>query len=273
MSDSSRSSDFPTIRMARRAFAVLAGVALVIGGALVLFPGDTAAYFAWTIKAPIAAVTLGAWFLGLSGFTWAASRGPVSAIPAAASAVALGSALMLAATLVHRVAFNWGSPAAWLWLLLYLAAPPSFAALAFILREPAAARKTSARTSTLFRVAALAGAGIAGGCGVILFLWPPVLIPSWPWPLLPLGARTYAAFTLGYALWAWRLARSQVEPSGAHWPLAVFPLTAFVAPWVQSATFRASSPGGILFLFLTGGLAGLATCALWAERNRTHRSR
>ncbi len=107
---------------------------------------------------------------------------------------------------------------------------------------------------------------VAGGCGAVLFLWPEVLIPSWPWPLLPLGARTYAAFVLGHALWAWRLARGPAELSGPSWYLALFPVTAFLAPLLQSAAFRASTPGGILFLLLTAGLAGLAACALRVEK-------
>jgi len=265
MPDSLKSSDVATLRLARRMFAGLAVVALVIGGALVLFPRDTAAYFAWTIKAPIAAATLGAWFLGLSGFAWALSRGPRSAMRSAAPAISLGSALMVLTTLNHASAFNWGSPAAWLWLLLYIGAPPTFAVFAFLLKGDGERR---ARPSALFRTAALAAVGVFGGCGAVLFLWPEVLIPSWPWPLLPLGARTYAAFALGHALWAWRLTRDPAELSGPSWYLAIFPLTVFLAPWLQSAAFRASTRGGILFLLLTAGLAGLAACALRVEKRR-----
>ena len=270
MADSVRSSNVSTARLARRAFAALAGVALVIGSALLLFPGDTAAYFAWTIKAPIAAVTLGAWFLGLSGFAWGLSRGPRAAMRSAAPAIALGSALMLVTTLIHRSAFNWGSPAAWLWLLLYIGAPPAFAAFAFLLEGNRDGEERRARPTALFRAATLAAVAVSGACGAVLFLWPGVLIPSWPWPLLPLGARTYAAFILGHTLWAWRLARDPAGLSGPVWYLAIFPLTAFLAPWLQSAAFRASSPGGILFLLLTAGLAGLTACALWAEGRASH---
>jgi hypothetical protein len=272
MAESLTMRDASTLQFSRRVFAGLAGVALVIGGALLLFPRDTAAYFAWTIKAPIAAVTLGAWFLGLSGFAWAVSRGSRTAIRAAALATALGSTLMLLTTLQHRSAFNWGSPAAWLWLLLYVGAPPTFAAVAFRLKGDTDAVDQRARPSGLFRAAARAAVAVAGGCGAVLFLWPDALIPMWPWPLLPLGARTYAAFALGHALWAWRLARAPFEPS---WPilyLAVFPATALIAPWLQSAGFRAGTLGGILFLVSTASLALLAASALWVERRRGLRS-
>jgi hypothetical protein len=249
-------------------FRPLAAVALLIGVALVFFPGHTADYFAWTIKAPIAAATLGVWFLSLSGFAWALSRGPVSAMRAASPAIAVGSALMLVTTILHRAAFNWGSPAAWAWLLLYIAAPPGFLASTFLLRGPDRPPETAPRPSALLRGAALTTAGCAGTMGTILFLWPTVLIPSWPWPLLPLGARTYAAFAVGHALWAWLVARGQVGRSGSLWYLAVFPLAAFIAPWLQPAGFRPSSPGGVAFLLVTGGLAALTACALRAEGQR-----
>lgn len=268
MTESRQSADAATLQRCRRVFAALALAALVIGGALVLFPRDTATYFAWTIKAPIAAATLGAWFLALSGFAWALSCGPRSAMQSAAPATVLGSTLMLLATLIHRSAFNWDSPAAWLWLLLYLGAPPTFAVCAFLLKGDRDDGERRVRPSALFRTAALAAVGVFGWCGAVLFLWPEVLIPSWPWPLLPLGARTYAAFALGHALWAWRLTRDPVELSGPSWYLAIFPLTVFLAPWLQSAAFRASTRGGILFLLLTAGLAGLAACALRVEKRR-----
>jgi hypothetical protein len=259
-------------RTARWGFRLLAGVALVIGAMLVCYPGDTAAYFAWTIKAPIAAVTLGAWFLGLSGFTWALAGGPVAAMRLAAPAVALGSTLMLVTTILHRTAFNWGSLAAWAWLFLYIGGPLSFTAFAYLLGKQGALVEAPPRSSALLRGAAAAAAAIAGVFGAMLFLWPSALIPSWPWPLLPLGARTYAAFVLGHALWAGRVACTHTERSGADWYLALFPVTAFLAPWLQSAGFRPWSAGGVTFLILTGGLAALTACALRVEGRRSRQN-
>lgn len=268
MSDSWQSGGSAALRCCRWAFAALALAALVIGGALILFPRDTAHYFAWAIKAPIAAATLGMWFLALSGFAWALSRGPRSAMHAATPATALGSLLMLLATLIHRSAFNWDLPAAWLWLLLYLGAPPAFAFIAFRLKGEDGTAQRGMRPTVLFRAASMAAVAVSGATGAVLFLWPEMLIPSWPWPLLPLGARTYAAFTLGHALWAWRLARSPFDPSWPTLYLAVFPATALIAPWLQSAGFRVGTPGGILFLVSTASLALLATSALRVERRR-----
>lgn len=259
-------------RAARWGFRLLAGVTLIIGAALVCFPRDTATYFAWTIKAPIAAVTLGAWFLGLSGFAWALAGGPVASMRLAAPAVALGSALLLITTVLHRATFNWGSPAAWAWLFLYVGGPPSFTAFAYLLGTQGSRGATLPRSSPLLRGAAVAAAAIAGACGAILFLWPTALISSWPWPLLPLGARAYGAFVLGHALWAGRVACARTERSGADWYLALLPLTAFLAPWLQSAGFRPSSIGGVTFLLLTGGLALLSACVLRAERRHSRQN-
>ena len=252
------------IRLSRAAFGLVAGAALLIGGSLLLFPGHTAIYFAWTIKAPIAAVTLGGWFLGLSGFSWALARAPWRTLRLAAPAIALGSLLMLAVTLIHRDAFNWGTPWAWIWLLLYVGAPPSFAVLSHRLNRVVDLPKPAPRSSSRLRAACLAATVVAGGLGAVLCIWPTALIPFWPWPLAPLGARAYAAYALGYALWAWRVGHSQPEPSSPLLYLAVFPTIACLSPWLQFASFRAASPGGVVFLLLFGGVAVLTAQAVWA---------
>jgi hypothetical protein len=254
------------IRLTRAAFGLLAGAAGVIGGALLLFPGHTALYFAWTLKAPIAAVTLGGWFLGLAGFSWALARAPRHALRLATPTIALGSLLMLAATLIHRTAFNWGAPWAWIWLLLYVGAPPSFAVLSYRLNRVADTSKPVPRPSSRLRTACLTATIVAAGVGAVLFFWPTALIPFWPWPLVPLGARAYAAYALGYALWAWRVGHGQPDTSSPLWYLAVFPSIACLSPWLHFASFRAATPGGLLFLLLFGGTALLAAQAVWSVR-------
>ena len=81
---------------------------------------------------------------------------------------------------------------------------------------------------------------------------------------MPLGARAYAAYTLGYALWAWRVGCDPVDASVSLWFLAAFPAIACLSPWLQIASFRAVTPGGIIFLLLFTGVAVLTAQAVWA---------
>jgi hypothetical protein len=165
---------------------------------------------------------------------------------------------MLAATLIHRAAFNWHTPWAWIWLLLYLAAPPSFAVFTAHLSQTAGSQPSDRKSSGLPRAVPLGAAVIAGTAGTLLFLFPSAIAPVWPWPLVPLGARAYAAYPLGYALWAWRIARNPASAGGSLCFLSIFPAVACLAPWLQPSAFRALTPGGILFLLLSGGLALIA---------------
>lgn len=254
----------------RAVFVFLAALALAIGGTLILFPEGTGAYFAWTIRAPIAAATLGAWFLGLGFFAASLARAPRwEAARLAVPMIGLGAALLLLATLIHGAAFNWGSAAAWLWLILYIVAPPGFLRL-YLAMERAGPRPSPAGpwlTSPLCSVLRLA-AGAYGVCGLLLFAWPPVLLPHWPWPFMPLGARMAAAFVLSYATGSWLVARARAAQAAAMplYPFALLPLLAFAVPWPHADVFRAASPGGLVYNALTGGIGLALAWAIRAER-------
>ena len=257
MPDSANPDSSTTTSLILWSLWLLAGVALAIGGALVLFPSHTDRYFAWPIRAPIAASALGACYLGLGVLAVSLSR-PLqwSTVRVVMPIIGLGATIMLVATILHRASFAWGSPAAWVWLFLYLVAPPGFVRIAL--------RMTRLHTETprmhVPLPAALRGLliGVAAAFGVIgatLFLQPMLLIPHWPWPLTPLVARAYSAFILAYALWAGLVARISSEDAGTI-PLsafALFPLLAFAAPWLHAGTFRAASPADIVYLIITGG--------------------
>src|SRR5574341_159566 len=107
--DSASPRSSPTTAMTRWSLWLLAGVALIIGATLMVFPDRTDRYFAWTIRAPIAA----------------------------------GATLMLLTTIIHRAAFNWGAPVAWIWLAIYLLGPPLYLALAVRLGLPSAGHKAA----------------------------------------------------------------------------------------------------------------------------------
>jgi hypothetical protein len=233
---------------------LLSGVALAIGGGLVLFPDRTDRYFAWTSKAPIAAATLGAWFLALAAFALSLSRRSRGAVQPALLTIAVGAALMLLTTITHRTAFNWVSPVAWIWLALYLLGPPLYFALGVGLGMPSARQKATATHASTARTLLACIALFYGAVAAILFVWPSLLIPVWPWPLLALGARTYSTFLLGHGLWMWRVSQSDSRDL-RETPLAylgIFPLVALAAPYLHRHAFRATSPGGVTFLFMFG---------------------
>jgi hypothetical protein len=251
---------------------LLAGVALVIGGALVSFPSHTDRYFAWPIRAPIAASTLGAWYLGLGVFALRLSR-PLqwSTVRLVMPIIGFGATIMLVATILHRASFAWGSPAAWVWLLLYLVAPPGFVRLS--LRMAGSHTETPGIHGPLpaaLRGVLIGAAATFGVIGATLFLQPMLLIPHWPWPLTPLVARAYSAFILAYSLLAGLVARvSSGDP--ATIPLsaiALFPLLAFAAPWLHAGTFRAANPAGIVYLIITGGTSLACAWAMTVVRRR-----
>ncbi len=253
----------------RAVFVFLGALALAIGSVLILIPEGTGAYFAWTIRAPIAAATLGGWFLGLGIFAaslaraarWSAARLPVPMI-------ALGATFLLIATLIHRAQFNWASPPAWIWLILYIVAPPGFLAL-YVVNERAAPPPPPGPCLIPWLGGIFtAAAGAYGACGGLLFAWPSVLIPHWPWPILPLGARVYAAFLIAYAAGAWLVSRAGAAQAAAMplYPFALLPLLAAAIPWLHIDAFHPATPGGLVYLLLTGALGAALAAALRVER-------
>src|SRR5574341_1217463 len=141
--DSASPRSSPTTAMTRWSLWLLAGVALIICATLMVFPDRTDRYFAWTIRAPIAAATLGAWFLVLAAFALSLSSRAGGAVQPALASIAVGATLMLLTTIIHRAAFNWGAPVAWIWLAIYLLGPPLYLALAVRLGLPSAGHKAA----------------------------------------------------------------------------------------------------------------------------------
>lgn len=260
----------PRSALLRAVFVFLAALALAIGSVLILFPEGTGAYFAWAIRAPIAAATLGGWFLGLGILAASLARAARwSAARLAVPMIALGAMLLLIATLLHRPAFDWSSPPAWIWLILHLVVPPGFLAL-YIVNERAAPSPLPAEPplSPPLRTVLRAAAGTYGVCGGLMFLWPSALLAYWPWPLLPLGARVYAAFILAYVAGAWLVSRAGAARAAAMplSPFALLPLLAFAIPWLHNDAFHPTRPGGLVYLLLTGGVGVALGAALRHER-------
>ena len=186
-------------------FVALTALATIV---LYLRSADTADWFAWTINPPLTAAFLGGGYgagfvmvmLALRTHAWAHARVPVVT-------VLLFTALTLAATLLHRDRFHFGSDgavarfAAWFWLAVYLLVPLAlvFAAV----RQQRMPGRDPEREEPLPRW--LAGVLTVQGVimlvvGVTLFAVPSTARTLWPWTLTPLTARVVAAWLVAFGI-------------------------------------------------------------------------
>src|SRR5689334_11725188 len=130
----------PVMRFTRMVFVF--GVCLTIGTGIALFaaPGDTASYWAWTIKAPLTAAFFGAGYLGAAfALSWAALTREWQRTRIGAVLALTLTSLALIDTLRYLGTFSFhdgGVPeaAAWFWLVVYVVLPP-LALTAFVRQE------------------------------------------------------------------------------------------------------------------------------------------
>ncbi|MGE5273969.1 MAG: hypothetical protein ACM3QU_09470 [Verrucomicrobiota bacterium] len=219
----------PVGSFARAVFA--AGFCLTVGTGIGLFafPGRTADFWAWTIKAPLTAAFFGAGYIGaaVSLFLAARSREWRRARIVSVLAFTLTS-LALVGTLrdLGPFAFREGGlpeVVAWIWLGVYVALPP-LVLIAFLLQERSGgAREYGVEAPALVATRFLLGAagvvvGVVGAGLVADWGW---LTARWPWPLPALPATIVGAWFLTLAaglLWFairerdWRRSRIGVAP-------------------------------------------------------------
>lgn len=196
-------------------------LAVVAGPILFLFPSDTAAYFAWTIKHPLTPVFMGANYFGGIGALWAMRTNRWSVARALLPGIFVFAITQLMATLLNIPIFNWQHPIAWAWLLVYVASPP--AALLVYWQMERGYRPPLSNSSApmpMFRPLMLIFSAVNGLIGVALWL-SPVLIassaagaaPWWAWTLTPLTAGVVGGWYLAAAALYFTLA--QPHPSAA----------------------------------------------------------
>jgi hypothetical protein len=177
----------------------LAGVPLFVG------TEKTDIYFAWTLKSPLTAASLGAAYWASFFLEFFASRERVWArARIAIPAVLIFTSLMLLATLIHIDRLHLHSPLlpraiTWFWLAIYVMVPPIMLVLLILqLRTPG---KDPPRYVTLphwMRFILGMHAAVMLVLGAALFL-KPLLTASlfWPWMLTPLTGRAIGAWLLG----------------------------------------------------------------------------
>lgn len=166
------------------------------------FPADTGRLFAWTIRPTLTPMVLASAYLGGAWFFVRVTRERRWArVGAGLLSVTLFATLLGVATVIHWDRFNHGHVAFWLWATLYLVAP--FLVLAaWVANTQVAAtpRPDELRLGPGARVVVAAGGGLALAQGLLMFAFPSLVIPVWPWLLTPLTCRVVGAvFCLGSA--------------------------------------------------------------------------
>jgi hypothetical protein len=162
---------------------------------LFLFP-DLSRLFAWPIRPPMNAMMLGATYLGGAYFftrlvfarQWHAVR--LGLWPVTTFVAVLGIA-----TLLHWGNFTHGSISFFVWAFLYFTLPFVIPVVWYLNRRanladpPLAERPLPAGLSLAIGVLG----GVLTAASLVLFLFPGVMVPVWPWTLSPLTARVMAA--------------------------------------------------------------------------------
>ena len=176
---------------------VLFGLGAVM--AVGLAPADTATNFAWPIQPVVMAAVLGGFYitsaplflLPLFARRWEMIRAMI--LPAA-----LFSTVQLAATFLHWDKFSIGTAPFYVWLASYLLPPPIFFA-AYLWHQgqvsPSSTDTNNALPLWLKRLLLIVGGLLTIGAALV-FLFPGLLIPVFPWGLTPLTARSLSGWLI-----------------------------------------------------------------------------
>jgi hypothetical protein len=179
------------------AVEVLFGVAAVL--AIGLSPAETRTNFAWPIQPVVMAATLGAFYitsaplflLPLFAKRWEMIRAMI--LPAA-----LFSTVQLIATFLHWDKFSVGTLPFYVWFASYLLPPPIFVAAYLWHQRQAGSRSAAANEpipAWLNRLLVICGSMLTIGA-ILVFLFPSLLIPIFPWQLTPLTARSLSGWLI-----------------------------------------------------------------------------
>jgi hypothetical protein len=213
-------------------FGVIGFVAVFVS------PQNTAANFAWTIRPPVMAAVLGAFYLAtaamLAGAAYARGWEEVRAVVVAAGAV---TSLMLLDTVLHWDVFAVGTPPFAIWLVSYVLPPPMLAGIFWWQQRravPMGSRRTAPLPSWFRRLYGISGAALVA-VEATLHVAPGLLVGHGPWPMTALTVRTQSGWLIGLGLlllmvaWDgdWLRARFAVLLPLALGPALIFQLVRF----------------------------------------------
>jgi hypothetical protein len=176
---------------------VLFGIGAVL--AIGRDPANSATNFAWPINPVVMAAVLGGFYitsaplflLPLFAKRWENIR--VMILPAA-----LFCTVQLAATFLHWDKFSIGTTPFYVWFASYLLPPPIFLAAYLWHQNKASSNITPSNDpipSWLNRLLMISG-GLVTVIAALVFLFPNLLIPIFPWQLTPLTARSLSGWLI-----------------------------------------------------------------------------
>lgn len=179
------------------AVEVLFGVGAVL--AVGLSPADSKTNFAWPIQPVVMAAVLGGFYitsaplflLPLLARRWEMIR--VMILPAA-----LFSTAQLVATFLHWDKFSVGTVPFYIWFASYLLPPPIFIG-AYLWHQFKSVSESTPPKDPIpwwFKVPLIIFGGGLTLFALLVFVFPSLLIPFFPWQLTPLTARTLSAWLL-----------------------------------------------------------------------------
>ncbi|HSF84178.1 MAG TPA: hypothetical protein VLG28_00790 [Acidimicrobiia bacterium] len=190
-------------------FVVLAGAGAFV---LYLFPRDTDALFAWTLRPPLSAMFMGAGYAaGVLLTVLSYRRQPWAVTRTATLTILVFVAVMTAATFLHLDKMHFDAAevtaqfAAWAWLVVYVVVPPLLLAIIVAQSRQPGVDPPRLHPLPVAVRAALALQGLALlSLGVALFGWPESMDGVWPWAITELSGRALSAWivAIGFAsLW------------------------------------------------------------------------
>jgi hypothetical protein len=184
--------------LARWVFLPLVPLTAVFGPLLVLAPGHTARYWAWTIHPSMSAVWVGAGYMfgACAISTMLVLNRWRTAILATVATIPFAYA-MIVATLLHLGQFPTGSPRFWVWLVIYAVLPIGLPVILLRNRraDPGVEPGDQLLPRFLGRAVGAIGA-LIDAYGLALFIAPATVGRVWPWPLTPLMAQVVAGWLM-----------------------------------------------------------------------------
>jgi hypothetical protein len=266
--------DDRVLRGTRVLGAVIVPFLLVAFSLLYLFPGDTAHWFAWTIKPQMTPLIMGAGYIAggyfflrvVTASHW--HRVHLGFLPITAFTI-----FMAIATFSHLDRFDKDHVAFWIWVVLYVVTPV-LVPLTWLRNratDPGTVEADDRYLPPRVR-AAVGGVGAAqSAVAAALLLSPSTMIDIWPWTLTPLTAQVLGGWFALPGVVAimmaldgrWSAIRITLESQVLGIALI---LLGVIRAWSDFDTSNAVTyvfVGGISFL-----LAGLVALVVYMERPR-----